>query len=578
MANNNLLDSINKMTETATQGSKPVNKTIKYGFTNPDAEKLFRDKMSKYGGFNAGEKSEKGDFEVSAPYNHKNWKELDDYARQINTYFTQDDLKRLDELNKVKGYQPFKLDKKKYPDVKTTPYGFIYNVGNSSITDLAEQDRAFKGDKFKFDPNKKYGFSRTTDSGDEVIHDTFEDAYNAVKGKNNPSQFSKDKVDDNLSKKSATVYPTQEEWRKNIEPKIEQRVKEYAKSGMTDKQIVDELYDEFAEHDIVDKYLNQYYGEYKPKADALRNKIANSEGTQRSFGPAEWDNRLGVEKDEDYERSYGPARDEDDNDNFSYGGRTGEQARELAFDDIEYVVENQLPTKNYETIDDMVKAIKSQDHVGSSYRNLKQVDDDMIASWLEGQGYEFIGDNFDSEYEDFENSNPSQQKEKDIKLLTDDAYSKYSRTPREEIEKIVREEWKQGRDWDEIKDAVETRLVNDPNVTGSNNFNEVNVPFQNGIKGRVVGRNGDVSTIEYKTNGGITRREAFYNSDIEKANRTNNPTQNNYDRFNQSWSKFVNSQGTDQDHEQFLKETTEIFGSPAEAFKALAEKFKGQYK
>lgn len=86
-------------------------------------------------------------------------------------------------------YTPFKLDTKKYADVKQTPYGYIYNVDGESITDLNAQNRHFaKNDpSFKFDKNKDYGFSRTA-GGDEVLHTTFDEAYQAIKNKNNKAQ------------------------------------------------------------------------------------------------------------------------------------------------------------------------------------------------------------------------------------------------------------------------------------------------------------------------------------------------------------------------------------------------------
>lgn len=76
-------------------------------------------------------------------------------------------------------YQPFKLDKKKYPDVEETPYGFIYNVGGRSITDAKEQARAFDGERFK--PDREYGFTLEVD-GDEAYYPSFEEAYKAAKG------------------------------------------------------------------------------------------------------------------------------------------------------------------------------------------------------------------------------------------------------------------------------------------------------------------------------------------------------------------------------------------------------------
>ena len=74
-------------------------------------------------------------------------------------------------------YTPFKLDSEKYPDVEETPYGFIYNVGNQSITDVAEQNARL----FNRPATKSGGFTLTVD-GDEVFYPDFESAYKAAKG------------------------------------------------------------------------------------------------------------------------------------------------------------------------------------------------------------------------------------------------------------------------------------------------------------------------------------------------------------------------------------------------------------
>lgn len=84
-----------------------------------------------------------------------------------------------DKMANKQEYVPFALDTKKYPDVQTTPYGFIYNVGNQSITDLSEQDARL----FRKPATKSKGFSLTVD-GDEVFYPDFESAYKAAKGIN----------------------------------------------------------------------------------------------------------------------------------------------------------------------------------------------------------------------------------------------------------------------------------------------------------------------------------------------------------------------------------------------------------
>ena len=66
-----------------------------------------------------------------------------------------------------------------YKGVETTPYGHVYNFNGGSITDLGEERR--KMNPKGFDANKKYGFSYTK-GGDEVIADTFEEAYKGLGG------------------------------------------------------------------------------------------------------------------------------------------------------------------------------------------------------------------------------------------------------------------------------------------------------------------------------------------------------------------------------------------------------------
>lgn len=72
--------------------------------------------------------------------------------------------------------EDFVLDKEKYPDVEVTPYGFIYNVGGRSITDIGGQ-------------NKRFGHGKTGNQGftvefegDESYYPTWEDAYKVAKG------------------------------------------------------------------------------------------------------------------------------------------------------------------------------------------------------------------------------------------------------------------------------------------------------------------------------------------------------------------------------------------------------------
>ena len=76
--------------------------------------------------------------------------------------------------------KPFKLDKKLYPDVEETPYGFIYNVGGQSITDVGEHMRKTGMSGFLKESDNP-GFTLFVD-GDEAWYPDFESAYKAAKG------------------------------------------------------------------------------------------------------------------------------------------------------------------------------------------------------------------------------------------------------------------------------------------------------------------------------------------------------------------------------------------------------------
>ena len=98
---------------------------------------------------------------------------------------TGEEIEELLNSKKSKGFnsfkkeptKPFKFDKKKYPDAKETPYGFIYNAYGHSITDIAGQNKAFG--EF-VDPDKNYGFHLEV-GGDESYYETFDEAYNRAK-------------------------------------------------------------------------------------------------------------------------------------------------------------------------------------------------------------------------------------------------------------------------------------------------------------------------------------------------------------------------------------------------------------
>ena len=71
-------------------------------------------------------------------------------------------------------YEPFKLDREKYPDVEETPYGFIYNVNGRSITDQNAMAR-------KFGFGNGSGWTLNTPDNDESYYETFDEAYQAAK-------------------------------------------------------------------------------------------------------------------------------------------------------------------------------------------------------------------------------------------------------------------------------------------------------------------------------------------------------------------------------------------------------------
>ena len=76
--------------------------------------------------------------------------------------------------------KPFKLDRGLYPDVEETPYGFIYNVGGQSITDVGEHMRKTGMGGFLRE-NDNPGFTLFVD-GDEAWYPSFDAAYKAAKG------------------------------------------------------------------------------------------------------------------------------------------------------------------------------------------------------------------------------------------------------------------------------------------------------------------------------------------------------------------------------------------------------------
>ena len=155
-------------------------------------------------------------------------------------------------------YTPFKLDRAKYSDVETTPYGFVYNVGGQSITDMAGQAHAFG----EHDPNKKYGWTRTTDSGDEVVHESFEDAYNAIKGgkaKLEKKPINIEELNHHTFRLSEMGRLTQNARKKGQSP---QQVLDSVAYDMDIKPNTEE-YEELKEYAMFDSRLNKETGQYE---------------------------------------------------------------------------------------------------------------------------------------------------------------------------------------------------------------------------------------------------------------------------------------------------------------------------
>ena len=121
----------------------------------------------------------KGEFErlsnilAKEKYGEDEW----DIERPINTEELYKIKQREDAEKAKKAQEPFKLDKKKYPDVETTPYGFIYNVDGISIEDIGEH---MKKSGMGVGKNDNAGFSVAID-GEELWYASFDEAYQAIK-------------------------------------------------------------------------------------------------------------------------------------------------------------------------------------------------------------------------------------------------------------------------------------------------------------------------------------------------------------------------------------------------------------
>lgn len=129
--------------------------------------------------------------------------------------------------------KPKKFDVSKYKDVKKTPYGFIYNVGNKSITDLKEQKKSM-GEKV--DPNKEYGFSVTDDFGDETVYETFNKAYESVKGKDKSDSEKKLLNETEVQKELFKSFKKPEEKAKTLDDYTDELLKKTGLKTFTSKK------------------------------------------------------------------------------------------------------------------------------------------------------------------------------------------------------------------------------------------------------------------------------------------------------------------------------------------------------
>lgn len=95
-------------------------------------------------------------------------------ATKANMPGGEDDKKSFKSFGKQETKKPTD-----YEGVKQTPYGYIYNIGKTSITDLKAERKSMN---MKVDENKEYGYTVFKD-GEEVYYPTFEEAYKSAKGK-----------------------------------------------------------------------------------------------------------------------------------------------------------------------------------------------------------------------------------------------------------------------------------------------------------------------------------------------------------------------------------------------------------
>jgi len=184
----------------------------------------------------------------------------------------KDEAENFTELTK----QPkgeFKLDKQKYPDVEKTPYGYVYNVNGTSITDLGGEAKKLG---FGYDPNKQYGFSVARD-GEEQVYESFEDAYNSIKQKRfdeigdlYPNEITREEYRQRMNEE-ANRFPkgTSKEYTDKVNKQYESAIKILGDAGIkTDFKNFEDI--SKAQKEIISKWNETHDGaKYKPLYDAL---------------------------------------------------------------------------------------------------------------------------------------------------------------------------------------------------------------------------------------------------------------------------------------------------------------------
>lgn len=150
-----------------------------------------------------------------------------------------------------------------FEGVEETPYGYIYNVGNTSITDLKAERKSMN---MKVDENKEYGYSVFKD-GEEVYYPTFEEAYKSAKGKDDTFG----KINNaRMGIKTKSFDEEFEETKQKLNSLDHQRNKDIIKSINEGKE-----YKDSEEYISVAKKFNELKKQRtKNREEAARNKMA----------------------------------------------------------------------------------------------------------------------------------------------------------------------------------------------------------------------------------------------------------------------------------------------------------------